>query len=129
MKFKTIIILLLGTTVGFTAQAKVCKKGQPCGNSCISWKKTCHKGTYSSYSSPVYSSDSTSNTVGIAGKYVVTANRLNVRDNPFNPGNGNVVGTLIKGEEINVKLFLQGWAMFEYQTGLFWVNPKYNKLL
>lgn len=24
---------------------KVCKKGQPCGASCISWRHTCHKET------------------------------------------------------------------------------------
>ncbi|MCG9719940.1 hypothetical protein [Shewanella sp. Isolate7] len=28
-------------TLSIAAEAKVCKKGQPCGNSCISWAKTC----------------------------------------------------------------------------------------
>jgi hypothetical protein len=26
-------------------EAKSCKKDQPCGNSCISWNKTCHIAT------------------------------------------------------------------------------------
>ena len=33
----------LGLTPG--AQAKNCKTGQPCGNSCISWSKTCRIGS------------------------------------------------------------------------------------
>ncbi|WP_432467607.1 hypothetical protein [Agarivorans sp. Z349TD_8] len=32
-----LFFILLSTS----AFAKVCKKGQPCGNSCISWNKTC----------------------------------------------------------------------------------------
>ncbi|MCL1043004.1 hypothetical protein L2712_15255 [Shewanella marisflavi] len=36
--FITFISLL---TLSIAAEAKVCKKGQPCGNSCISWAKTC----------------------------------------------------------------------------------------
>ena len=30
-------------TASTTTKAKVCKKGKPCGNSCISMKDTCHK--------------------------------------------------------------------------------------
>ncbi len=30
------------------AFAKNCKKGQPCGGSCISWSKTCRIGSYNS---------------------------------------------------------------------------------
>jgi hypothetical protein len=42
------------------ADAKNCKKGQPCGASCIAWSKTCHSGSSSRSSShappvrPVY---------------------------------------------------------------------------
>jgi hypothetical protein len=31
------------TKVAQTYCCKVCKKGQACGNSCISWDKTCHQ--------------------------------------------------------------------------------------
>jgi len=37
MKIVIMVFLLLSTN----AFAKVCKKGQPCGNSCIPWNKTC----------------------------------------------------------------------------------------
>jgi LysM repeat protein len=46
---RTVILLLL--LMGNTADAKNCKRGQPCGNTCISWSKTCHVGR-SSYSPP-----------------------------------------------------------------------------
>jgi endonuclease YncB( thermonuclease family) len=36
--------------------AKNCKKGKPCGNTCIARNKECHVGTSSNYSSPSYSS-------------------------------------------------------------------------
>ncbi|WP_326511238.1 hypothetical protein, partial [Aeromonas caviae] len=38
----SLLILLISP-----AHAKNCKKGQPCGNSCISWSKTCRINTYS----------------------------------------------------------------------------------
>ncbi|XCN72004.1 MAG: thermonuclease family protein [Candidatus Electrothrix aestuarii] len=52
--------------VASNVHAKNCKKGKPCGNSCIARSKTCHKGSgsssssssSSSYSSPSYSSPS-----------------------------------------------------------------------
>lgn len=46
-------VLLLGLLVGLATEvtAKNCKKGKPCGNTCIAWNKTCHVGTSSSTSS------------------------------------------------------------------------------
>lgn len=38
--------------------AKQCRKGQPCGNSCISWNKVCRSGSGSSYSSSYRSTPS-----------------------------------------------------------------------
>ncbi|HHC6764203.1 TPA: SH3 domain-containing protein, partial [Vibrio parahaemolyticus] len=111
MKYKILLVLFLGLTVGFNAQAKICKKGQPCGNSCISWKKTCRIGTYSSKSysssksvtsvkSPKYKSQNELS----AGDYEVTATKLNVRDNPFS--SKEVVGTLSKGQRVYVHSFV-----------------------
>jgi len=39
-----ITFLLLVVISGPNVWAKNCKKGQPCGNSCISWNKTCRIG-------------------------------------------------------------------------------------
>lgn len=38
LKLAVALALVLSATV---AGAKHCKKGQPCGNSCISWSKVC----------------------------------------------------------------------------------------
>lgn len=46
-------LICLALTPG--AQAKNCKTGQPCGNSCISWSKTCRVGSNgggTSYAAP-----------------------------------------------------------------------------
>lgn len=42
---KKIILLILMAACSSVAYAKNCTKGQPCGNSCISWSYTCHIGT------------------------------------------------------------------------------------
>ena len=49
-----IILALLVILVGFMPNdswSKNCRKGQPCGNSCISWDKTCRIGNTSTGSS------------------------------------------------------------------------------
>ncbi|QSX31092.1 SH3 domain-containing protein [Shewanella cyperi] len=132
MKHKIFLVFLLGLTIGFNAQAKNCKKGQPCGNSCISWKKTCRIGTYpsktytsSESSSGVQSSEYKSqNEIG-AGDYEVTATILNVRDNPFS--SKEIVGTLSKGERVYVHSFVSGWAMIHYKSSFYWVSQKHLK--
>ncbi len=132
VKYKILLVLFLGFTFGFNAQAKNCKKGQPCGNSCISWKKTCRIGTYSSntYTSPksstsVQSSKYTSQSEIRAGDYEVTATKLNVRDNPF--GLKEIVGTLSKGQRVYVHSFVSGWAMIRYKSSFYWVSQKHLK--
>jgi len=73
------VVALLGILVmlaALPAEAKNCKKGQPCGNSCISWSKTCHIGT----SSPKSSSKSTTTSPDRAAyKYEPQA------ENPISP--------------------------------------------
>jgi len=53
-------IMFLAAFVGAPADsdAKQCRKGQPCGNSCISWNKVCRSGSGSSYSSSYRSTPS-----------------------------------------------------------------------
>ncbi|GAA0791110.1 MULTISPECIES: hypothetical protein [Pseudomonadati] len=38
---KYIFLVILSFFISLQAEAKNCKKGQPCGNSCISWNKIC----------------------------------------------------------------------------------------
>ncbi|MBL4263594.1 SH3 domain-containing protein [Vibrio fluvialis] len=132
MKYKILLVLFFCLTVGFNAQAKSCKKGQPCGNSCISWKKTCRIGTSSSKSylpskstvsttSPKYKSQNELS----AGEYEVTATKLNVRDNPFS--SKEVVGALTKGQRVYVHSFVRDWAMIRYKSSFYWVSKKYLK--
>ncbi|WP_445945785.1 hypothetical protein [Shewanella sp.] len=41
---KLIIIVCISLFLSTNAIANICTKGQQCGNSCISWNKTCHIG-------------------------------------------------------------------------------------
>ncbi|MGL6010643.1 MAG: SH3 domain-containing protein, partial [Shewanella oncorhynchi] len=83
--------------------AKNCKKGQPCGNSCISWNKTCHVGTSSqSYKSSTLYGANNIQSSGVKGTseptseniqvFEVTVDKLNVRDKPNR--NGYLLGSL-----------------------------------
>jgi hypothetical protein len=50
------LVLVLGFGFAFTdgvAIAQTCRKGCPCGNSCISCAKTCHKGPGTAHKDPV----------------------------------------------------------------------------
>ncbi|WP_447590164.1 hypothetical protein [Aquipseudomonas campi] len=47
-----LLSLLLLSFLSSEAFAKSCKNSQPCGNSCISWNKTCRIGSAPSYSAP-----------------------------------------------------------------------------
>ncbi|MGL5471576.1 MAG: SH3 domain-containing protein [Shewanella sp.] len=131
MNYKIFLFLCIGLAVGFNVEAKSCKKGQPCGNSCISWNKTCRIGTYSSnnYTSKSatrnpqqkYTSQNTIN----ASYYEVTASKLNVREKPSS--SNKVIGTLSKGQKVYVHLFASGWAMIQYESSFYWVSEKYLK--
>ncbi len=131
MKIKFLVFLILCASAAFNVEAKVCKKGQPCGNSCISWNKTCHKGTYSSGSSNSYSSRSSSptysaNQLNYYVSYIVIASSLNVRNSPS--PTGKVIGELKKGEEVVVLSFENGWAKVRYKSVYAWVSSKYLKI-
>ena len=104
--------------------AKHCKKGQPCGNSCISWKYTCHKSSSSS-SSTYHSNRSKVQELGAPIEYMyVTANELNVRSKPNL--NSRIVGTLYKGEWVRTrKSTLVGWRTVYYGGSYFWASSKY----
>ncbi|MFM2479509.1 SH3 domain-containing protein [Celerinatantimonas sp. MCCC 1A17872] len=130
MKIKFLVFLLLSVCAVFNVEAKVCKKGQPCGNSCISWNKTCHKGTYSlgsssSYSSRNSSSVSPANQSNYASYYIVTASSLNVRNSPS--PTSKVIGEYKKGDEIMVLSSENGWAKIRYKSVYAWVSYKYLK--
>lgn len=131
------LVFLLFFVLSFSSQpswAKNCKKGQPCGNSCISWKYTCHKNTNKlakSYSSTVsispikpsirpFRHSSTS----VIDMYVI-ADRLNVRRSPnsdFEP-----VGILVKNTRVRTysPLGYPEWKAVFYKGRYFWASAKY----
>ncbi|EJL6270780.1 SH3 domain-containing protein, partial [Vibrio cholerae] len=59
--------------------------------------------------------------------YVVTATKLNVRDNPFTTQ--EIVGYLEKGQEILVERIIFDWAMITYNEKNYWVSTKYISFL
>lgn len=132
MKYKILLVLFFGVAFAFNAQARSCKKGQPCGNSCISWKKTCRIGTYPSkaYTSLKSSTrterlkHSSQSKISVGG-YEVTANKLNVRNNPFS--SKEIIGTLRKGQRVYVHSSVSGWAMISYKSSFYWVSQNYLK--
>jgi hypothetical protein len=50
--FSRLVLLFVASLAASTAQAQHCKKGIPCGNSCISATKTCHKGAGTAWGGP-----------------------------------------------------------------------------
>lgn len=72
MKFFLIVILLFS----FESLAKNCKKGIPCGNSCISVSKTCNIGGTTSHNSHNYSNNK--NTQAGIVYYYINTNGINV---------------------------------------------------
>lgn len=130
--FKNKVLILLLFSVAFApnyALAKNCKKGQPCGNSCISWKKTCHKNKIYSTSSTVksYSSSSLKSTRNYSVAYLyVTVDSLNVRNGPSTKN--SVIGKLSKGEKVLVSTSENGWKRITYNNKVAWANGRYLSL-
>lgn len=138
LKLICLISLVLFSSSTF---AKTCKKGQPCGNSCISWKYTCHKGNTSSSSKSQFSNSGSSSSYkssatstyerpikesGVDVKYMyVTANKLKVRSGPGQKY--QAIGTLTKGEKVRVFRSVQSssWLAVYYGSGNYWVSAKY----
>ncbi len=128
MNFKNVSVFFLCIFVCFSVNAKQCKKGQPCGNSCISWSKTCRINSYSSQSVKRQVISNTTNSQYIyPAIYVVTADKLNVRDNPFSTK--EIVGYLEKGQEILVQDVVTDWAMIIYNEKFYWVSKEYIKFV
>ncbi len=131
MKLNLILTLMFCLLCTFASEAKNCRKGQPCGNSCISWKKTCRIGNYS-YDKKTdfnkrkkinYSDWEINESENVSGRFIVTASILNVRDNPYTIK--NIVGTLEKDEEVYVYSIVNGWAMIKFNSTFYYVSSKY----
>ncbi|MFQ2623446.1 SH3 domain-containing protein [Aeromonas caviae] len=122
------------------AHAKNCKKGQPCGNSCISWSKTCRINTYNyQLATPLTSSTSSVSSVSSTPKvyenkettlkssnvlirYVIPS-RLNVR---AKPNTSSYIATrLVKGDFVLLYKIEGGWAYVSKQGRYGWVKNKY----
>ncbi|WP_172590715.1 SH3 domain-containing protein [Shewanella xiamenensis] len=130
-----LLVFVLGHPISI-ANAKNCKKGQPCGNSCISWSKTCRIGSVNTSASVLASqetshfkspnADMVSNPVLENGQvYEVTIDKLNIRNQPKK--NAELLGALSKGERINVLAASGDWKAFLYQDKLAWVFSKHLK--
>lgn len=63
--FTSVSVAILSLSFSFPASAKNCKKGIPCGNSCISANKTCRIGTGYSSSSSKYKPSNTSSSANL----------------------------------------------------------------
>ncbi|EGQ9578027.1 SH3 domain-containing protein [Vibrio cholerae] len=128
MIIKKLSIFFICLFVCFGVNAKQCKKGQPCGNSCISWSKTCRINSYSSnYDYKSKKAPNATSQYVYPAIYVVTATKLNVRDNPFTTQ--EIVGYLEKGQEILVERIIFDWAMITYNEKNYWVSTKYISFL
>ncbi|MCS6119143.1 SH3 domain-containing protein [Shewanella baltica] len=133
-----LVLVFLMSNLTSVAYAKNCKKGQPCGNSCISWSKTCHVGTSSqSYKSSTLYGANNSQSSGVKGTseptsenvqaFEVTVDKLNVRDKPNR--NGYLLGSLLKGDRIEVITTSGDWKVFLYKNQVAWVLSVYLKPL
>ncbi|MBP4041739.1 MULTISPECIES: SH3 domain-containing protein [unclassified Aeromonas] len=119
------------------AHAKNCKKGQPCGNSCISWSKTCRISTHNYQSStPSTSSklstpkvyekrDSTLKSSNILIRYVIPS-ELNVRTEPNT--SSYITTQLIKGDFVLLYKTEGEWAYVSKRGKYGWVKNKYLSL-
>ena len=125
------------------AHAKNCKKGQPCGNSCISWSKTCRINThnYQLATPSTSSTSSTSSTLSTPKVYenkettlkssnvlirYVIPSKLNVR---AKPNTSSYIATrLVKGDFVLLYKIEGGWAYISKQGRYGWVKNKYLSL-
>ncbi|WP_428673050.1 SH3 domain-containing protein [Photobacterium swingsii] len=140
VKMKHFVIVFFAILMSFSVNAKVCKKGQPCGNSCISWSKTCHKNytsstsssytpkstsSYSSnkYSSNKHSSDYSTNQQNSSEYHYVLATKLNVRSSP--ELTGTIMGSLSKGQKVRVRYTSGKWSLVYFRDSFGWVSSKY----
>ncbi|MGE6293318.1 SH3 domain-containing protein [Aeromonas media] len=143
---RTVLLLSLFVLLIIPAHAKNCKKGQPCGNSCISWSKTCRINAYSyqlatpstSSTSSTSSSPSTSSTPtvyerkettlkssNVLVRYVIPS-KLNVR---AKPNTSSYIATrLIKGDFVLLYKVEGKWAYVSKREIYGWVKDEYLSL-
>ena len=136
---KTVWLLVLMFFLGMSVcdvQAKNCKKGQPCGNSCISWKKICRIGTSKiNYSSPAVdkmtSSSSSNHSYRISQSglatdvYEVAVNKLNVRGD--SNANSLVLGEVFRGTRLRILETDGSWGKIYFKQKIGWVHLSYLK--
>lgn len=139
--FYCILILFMATS--FSVSAKVCRKGQPCGNSCISWNKTCRIGTGSSVYSSSGSSYKANGETKSAGSYkskqqnhlsqdlvgrwmYVSPLTLNVRS--ADSTGAKKIAELKRNDVVYVENVRNGWAKISKSSGIRvtgWVKASY----
>jgi len=130
----TVLLLSLFILLIIPAHAKNCKKGQPCGNSCISWSKTCRINTYS-YKLATPSASSTPKiyerketilkSSNVLVRYVIPS-KLNVR---AKPNTSSYIATrLIKGDFVLLYKVEGKWAYVSKRGIYGWVKDEYLSL-
>jgi len=130
----TVLLLSLFILLIIPAHAKNCKKGQPCGNSCISWSKTCRINTYS-YKLATTSASSTPKiyerketilkSSNVLVRYVIPS-KLNVR---AKPNTSSYIATrLIKGDFVLLYKVEGKWAYVSKRGIYGWVKDEYLSL-
>lgn len=133
----TIILLSLFLLLISPVHAKNCKKGQPCGNSCISWSKTCRINTHN-YQLATPSTSSTlstprnheekvteSKSSNLLIRYVIPL-KLNVRTKPNT--SSYIATRLIKGDFVLLYKVEGSWAYISKQGIYGWVKDEYLSL-
>ncbi|MGP9803055.1 SH3 domain-containing protein [Rheinheimera sp. NSM] len=127
-----IALLLFSSTV----EAKNCKKGKPCGNSCIAKDKVCRIGTYSSphttnrtktipssANTPKQSTVKAASHPSVTGTYFVVPETLNIRSTPSTEG--DLLGQAKKGEMMSVFMVNGSWGKISHSNVTGWVRMDY----
>lgn len=139
MKTLLVVVAVYATFFSPLSFAANCKKGQPCGNSCISWAKTCRIGTYKGSAtsagearqSDVYQSaksskrNETQNFESSLNSYKVIVDKLNIRAEPNSAS--KITGKLSRGSIIRPLTTSGAWLKIRYNTSLGWVHSDYLK--
>ncbi|NRQ43478.1 SH3 domain-containing protein [Rheinheimera sp. YQF-2] len=139
--FSLSVLIFLITLIFYpiTAEAKNCKKGKPCGNSCIAMNKVCRINTYSPPNTltPAPANDSSvgkynpsvvrsTHHPATTGTYFVIPVKLNIRNEPSTEG--IVLGQAKRGEMVSVFMVSKRWGKINHRVANGWVLMDYLSL-
>ncbi|MBO2548356.1 SH3 domain-containing protein [Shewanella algae] len=113
-----VYVLAAIASMPLIVSAKNCKKGQPCGNSCISWKKTCRIGSTSAYldSDKAFSSLAQQQVTN----YIVSADFIDLK--AFPNDSYEVIAILPKGTKVTSSTPYNEWLKITVDGKTGWVE-------